>query len=99
MKLLSFLDLRGIGGQIAALVVVSIVTLHLIVTALFLMHRPDQPDPSFERGPDQLAAAAQLLGTASPSDRSRLVTDLVRAFPQLDIALVASDAAPRASDA
>src|SRR5215470_7005871 len=99
MKLLSFLDLRGIGGQIAALVVVSIVTLHLIVTALFLMHRPYQPDPSFERWPDQLAASAQLLGASASSDRPRLVTDLVRAFPQLDIALVASDAAPRASDA
>ena len=48
MKLLSFLNLRGIGGQIAALVVVSILTLHLIITMLFLLHRPDQPGPPFE---------------------------------------------------
>jgi len=98
MKLLSFLNLRGIGGQIAALVVVSIMTLHLIVTALFLMHRPDQPGPSFEGGPDQLAAAAQLLGTAAPADRPRLVTDLARAFPQLDIAVGPPGAVSKAID-
>ena len=95
MKLLGFLNLRGIGGQIAALVVVSILTLHLIVTALFFLHRPDQPEPPSEGGPDQLAAAAQLLGTASPTDRPRLIADLARAFPQLDIVL-ASGAAPEA---
>jgi signal transduction histidine kinase len=98
MKLLSFLNLRGIGGQIAALVVVSIMTLHLIVTALFLMHRPDQPGPSFEGGPDQLAAAAQLLGTAAPADRPRLVTDLARAFPQFDIAIGPPGAVSKAID-
>jgi signal transduction histidine kinase len=97
MKLLSFLNLKGIGGQIAALVVVSIVTLHLIITALFLMHRPDQPDPSSEGGPDQLAAAAQLLGTAAPADRPRLVADLARAFPQLDIAILPPGPTPEAS--
>ena len=43
MKLLGFLNLRGISGQIAALVVVSIVAIHLILTAIFLIHRPDQP--------------------------------------------------------
>ncbi len=98
MKLLSFLNLRGIGGQIAALVVVSIMTLHLVVTALFLMHRPDQPSPSFEGGPDQLAAAAQLLGTAAPADRPRLAGDLARAFPQLDIAVVPPGAVSNAID-
>jgi signal transduction histidine kinase len=96
MKHLSFLNLGGIGGQIAALVVVSIMTLHLVVTALFLMHRPDQPGPSFEGGQDQLAAAAQLLGTASPSDRPLLVADLARAFPQLDIAILSPGASPAA---
>ena len=42
MKLLGFLNLRGIGGQIAALVVTSIVAIHLIIAATFLIHRPDQ---------------------------------------------------------
>ena len=73
MKLFGFLNLRGISGQIAALVVASIVALHLIITASFLIHRPDQPDPSFDRGHAQLAAAAQLLGAAPASERPRLI--------------------------
>jgi hypothetical protein len=56
MKLLGFLNLRGISGQIAALVVTSIAAIHLILTATFLLHRPDQADPSIDRGHGQLAA-------------------------------------------
>jgi signal transduction histidine kinase len=89
MKFFGFLNLRGISGQIAALVVASVVTLHLIITASFLIHRPDQPDPSFDRGHAQLAATAQLLGAASASDRPRLMGDIARAFPLLGIASVA----------
>ncbi len=58
MRWPGFLNLRGIGGQIAALVVVSIVALHTIVTAAFLFHRPDQlgaaddvANPARDRGP------------------------------------------------
>jgi signal transduction histidine kinase len=86
MKFFGFLNLRGISGQIAALVVASVVTLHLIITASFLIHRPDQPDPSFDRGHSQLAASAQLLGAAPASDRPRLMGDIARAFPLLGIA-------------
>src|SRR5258708_19604716 len=81
MKFFGFLNLRGISGQIAALVVASVVTLHLIITASFLIHRPDQPDPAFDRGHAQLASAAQLLGAASPSDRPRLSADIAPPFP------------------
>ena len=90
MKFFGFLNLRGISGQIAALVVASVVTLHLIITASFLIHRPDQPDPSFDRGHAQLAAAAQLLGAAPASNRPRLMGDIARAFPLLGIASLAS---------
>ena len=57
--MMGLFNLRGISGQIAALVVVSIAALHLIITAGFLLHRPDQADPSFDRGHGQLAAAIQ----------------------------------------
>jgi signal transduction histidine kinase len=85
MKLAGFLNLRGISGQIAALVVASIIAIHLILTATFLIHRPDQLDPPLDRGHSQLAAAAQLLGTATAAERPRLFADIARAFPQLDI--------------
>ena len=89
MKFFGFLNLRGISGQIAALVVASVVALHLIVTASFLIHRPDQPDPSFDRGHSQLAASAHLLGAAAAPDRPRLIGDIARAFPLLGIASLA----------
>src|SRR5258708_19806138 len=86
MKLFGFLNLKGISGQIAALVVTSIIAIHLIITATFLIHRPDQLDPWIDRGHSQLAAAAQLLGAAPADGRPRLFDDIARAFPQLHIA-------------
>lgn len=98
MKFFGFLNLRGISGQIAALVVASVVALHLIITTSFLIHRPDQPDPSFDRGHAQLAAAAQLLGAAPASDRPRLMGDIARAFPLLGIESVAPGVTPAAAE-
>lgn len=98
MKYFGFLNLRGISGQIAALVVASVVALHLIITASFLIHRPDQPDPSFDRGHSQLAASAHLLGAAAAPDRPRLIGDIARAFPALGIASVAAGAPPAAGE-
>jgi signal transduction histidine kinase len=88
------LNLRGISGQIAALVVVSIAALHLIITASFLLHRPDQPEPSSDRGHGQLAAAVQLLGAAPASERPRLSADIARAFPKLGIEILPAGPEP-----
>ncbi|MBR1151801.1 ATP-binding protein [Bradyrhizobium sp. JYMT SZCCT0428] len=94
MKLLGFLNLRGISGQIAALVVVSIAALHLIITAGFWLHRPDQPDPSFDRGHGQLVSAVQLLGAAPAAERPRLSGDIARAFPQLGLQILSPGLTP-----
>jgi signal transduction histidine kinase len=85
MKLSGILNLRGISGQIAALVVASIVAMHLIITVTFLIHRPDQFDAMIDHGHGQLAAAVQLLGAAPATERPRLFADIARTFPQLDI--------------
>ena len=98
MKFLGFLNLRGISGQIAALVIVSIAALHLIITASFWLHRPDQPDPSFDRGHAQLASSVQLLGAASASERPRLSGDIARAFPQLGIQILPPGVTPGARE-
>jgi signal transduction histidine kinase len=99
MRLLGFFNLRRISGQIAALVVASIIAIHLILTATFLMHRPDQPDPSVDRRHAQLAAVAQLLGTAPATERPRLFADIARAFPQLEIESLAAAPLPAANEA
>jgi len=94
MKLLGFLNLRGISGQIAALVVASIVAIHLILTTSFFIHRPDQPDPSIDRGHNQLLAVAQLLGTSPAADRPRLLADIAKTFPQMEIEALPPDFVP-----
>jgi signal transduction histidine kinase len=98
MKLLDFLNLRTIGGQIAALVIASIIAIHVILAGIFLISRPDQPDPTVDRGHAQFAAAVQLLGAAAPADRPRLTADLTRAFPKLDIQELPPGPIPEASD-
>jgi len=94
MKLLGFLNLKGISGQIAALVVVSISAIHLILTATFLIYRPDEAQ--IDRGHGQLVAVAQLLGAAPPAERPRLFADIALAFPQLEIRSLPPDLAPAA---
>jgi signal transduction histidine kinase len=98
MKLADVLNLRTIGGQITALVIASIVAIHTILTCLFLLTRPEAPDPSIDRGHAQFAAAVLLLGSAAPVDRPRLMTDLGRAFPKLDIQPLPPGPVPEAAD-
>jgi signal transduction histidine kinase len=85
MRLPVFLNLKGIGGQIAALVVASIIALHAIITVSFLINRPDRPEPFSQGEPHQMEMAARLLGTAPSAERPRLLDDLARAYPQLGI--------------
>jgi signal transduction histidine kinase len=98
MRWTGVLNLRRISGQIAALVVISVVALHLIFTASFLIHRPDQPDPSIDRGHAQLAASAQLLGAAPAAERPRLLGDIVRTFPQLGLEILPPGAVSAAGE-
>jgi signal transduction histidine kinase len=98
MNLLGFLKLRGISGQIAALVIASIIAIHLILIATFLIHRPDQLDPPIERINSQVVAAIQLLGAAPAGDRPALFADIARAFPQLHIEILPRGAAQAVDD-
>ena len=96
MKLLGFLNLKGISGQIAALVVASIVAIHLILTVTFLIYRPDEAP--IDRGHSQLVAGVQLLGAAPSAERPPLFADIARAFPQLEIASLPPGSSPAANE-
>ena len=98
MKFSGFLNLKGIRGQIAALVVTSIVAIHLILTASFLIHRPDQFEPAVGHRHSQLATIAQLLGAAPADGRPRLLSDVARAFPQLGLESLPPSPAAAASE-
>jgi len=95
MRLLGLLNLKRISGQIAALVVASIIAIHLILTMTFLVHRPDQVDASIDRGHSQLAAVVQLLGAAPAAARPLLFADIARAFPQLGVESLPAGSAAR----
>ena len=88
MRPFGFFHLKGIGGQIAALVLASTVALHLVVTTAFLISRPDRPDQPPDGAP-QLMDAALLLGSAKPDDRPHLAADIARAVPKLNIEISA----------
>ena len=98
MRLADFLNLKTIGGQLTALVIASIIAIHAILTCLFLLSRPDQPNRTIDRGHAQFAAAVLLLGAAVPADRPRLMADLARAFPKLDVQPLPPGPVPAASD-
>jgi len=97
MKLLGFASLGRISGQITALVIASIVALHAIITASFLLNRPDHPEP--DRGPSPLATSVRLLGATPADERPRMLADIVRAFPQLGIEQLAPGFTPAAGEA
>ncbi len=85
MSRLGVLNLRGVSGQIAALVVASILAIHLIITASFLFNLPDHIPPRGGRPHEALAAASRLLGAAPAPERERLMADIARAFPELEL--------------
>ncbi|QQO20043.1 HAMP domain-containing protein [Bradyrhizobium diazoefficiens] len=88
MKPFAFFHLKGIGGQIAALVLASTFALHLVVTTAFLISRPDRSDMPPD-GAHQLTDAALLLGSTEASERPRLLAGFARAFPKLGIEMLA----------
>ena len=94
MRLPVFLNLKGIGGQIAALVVASIIALPAIITVSFLINRPDRPEPFAQGEPHQMEMAARLLGTAPSAERPHLLDDLAIAYLQLGIESLPPQATP-----
>jgi signal transduction histidine kinase len=85
---ISFFNLKRISGQITALVLASIVTLHVIMTTFFLLH---QPDPQFRHenpfmgGHDLAGVAVHLLGAATAEQRADLIAVFSRSDPSLEI--------------
>jgi signal transduction histidine kinase len=85
---IAFLNLKRISGQITALVLASIVTLHLIVTSAFLIHQPDprsRHESPFLGSRDLAGVAVHLLSAATGSQRAGLIAVFSRSDPQLEI--------------
>jgi signal transduction histidine kinase len=99
---IAFLNLKRISGQITALVLASIVTLHLIVTTVFLIHQPDpqsRHENPFLHNHDLAGVAMHLLGAATPAERAGLIAVFSRSDPQLEIEALPRGSVPPPEDA
>lgn len=87
MSLIRFLFLDRIGGQIAILILASLLAIHAIITASILLSHPGRWIP-----PDDdaaLVALARVVAASPPAKRAPLLADFARAFPDMGIATAA----------
>jgi signal transduction histidine kinase len=93
----SFMPNR-ISGQIAIVIVASLIVIHLVLTAFFFLTRhggrPDRPQ-------DRLATLIELIDASPADSRARLVSEIATGFPGLEMELTdrVPDAHALAADA
>lgn len=85
-KLSSFAPKR-ISGQIAVIIVASLIMIHVVLTATFILTRPD---PRTDRPPDQLVTLIKLVDATPAESRPRLIAEIAAAFPQFALARAGS---------
>ena len=81
---LRFMKPDRISGQIAALVVVSLLAIHVFITAVFLLSRPDA-GANMRVNPGDMVSAVKLIGAARADERPEILAALSRAFPAFNI--------------
>ena len=85
MKLLDVVIPKRISGQIAAIVVISIIVINAILATAFFLNRPDEQQRDLRPEPGQLTALIQMLGGAPKEERADLIAMMTRTFPQFEI--------------
>ena len=88
-KLWSMLNLDRIGGQMAALVLVSTIAINAVVATIFYMSRPE-PRPPEDVSPGQLTSIVELIAAVAMSERDHVIADVAQAFPAIGIETLAS---------
>jgi signal transduction histidine kinase len=91
MRRLDVVIPKRISGQIAAIVVISIVVINAILATVFLLNRPDEQQRDLRPEPGQLTALIQTLGGTPKQDRPGMIAMMARTFPQFDIRPAAPD--------
>jgi len=79
----SFMPNR-ISGQIAIIIIAALAAIHLVLTVLFFLTRPEGGP---ERPSDQLVTLIALLDATPVDARARLVSEITTAFPALELAI------------
>lgn len=82
-----------IGGQMAMLIVLSLFAIHAIITAaIFLGQRNGDWMP--DEGPAQFVSAIKLIAAAAPGERTRLLAQVAKAFPRMQVTPASSMPGP-----
>ena len=80
-----------ISGQIALIIVASLILIHIVLTTVFFLNRAGPPA---DHAPDQLAVLIETIDASPAEYRPEVVAIMVRAFPRFELAL--TDALPDA---
>ncbi len=82
-----------IGGQMAMLIVLSLLAIHAIITAaIFLSQRNGDWMP--DERPAQFVSAIKLIAAAAPGERTGLLAQVAKAFPYMQVAPASSMPGP-----
>jgi len=82
--IVALFSFRRISGQIAALVLVSLVLIHLLISGYFLLSRPNlMADRPFE----QFELIAQIIAKTPPANRAVVIESVNATFPALKVQL------------
>jgi len=85
MKFVRSLFLDRIGGQIALLIIVSLLTIHAVIAAsLYFGHQNRTHGPPHESAAE-LSAALKLLAATPAPERAGAIAQVARAFPHLNL--------------
>jgi signal transduction histidine kinase len=84
MRVLRGLKPNRISGQIAILIIASIASVHVILTAMFLLRAREDRPPSH---PGQIEMVATLLDVTAAADRERVFAAIANDYPDLALRL------------
>jgi signal transduction histidine kinase len=90
-KIFAIFSLRRISGQIAALILVSLVLIHALIAGYFLVSAP-KPKMFADEPIQQFELLARVLAQTSRSDRDLVLHNLDATFPSLQLRLMEGNA-------
>ncbi len=85
MKVTRLIPTNSISGQMALLIVISLIAIHLVVTAGFFLSQRFESARLPDDGPGEVMSLIKLIAAAAPAERERLLDDIARAFPHVQI--------------
>jgi signal transduction histidine kinase len=74
-----------IGGQMAILILISLLAIHAVITASFFFNHRGEPWGPPDEGPAQFVTLVRLAAATAPAERAHLLANMARAFPHMGL--------------